>query len=408
MSDRGNSRSLVSRVIAGLCFVAAVWLPQAAVAREAGPPSNVRFQLKFDQSKVSPQPIVDADKGPFLVTEVEVNGHPVPALLDTGSEFTLVDSSVAPGLGLKPAGTFETGAEGGKIQVGQAEIESLAFGGFTRSGGWIGLTDLGPLRQLVPQNFAMILGADMLAQVAVVADRDSGTITFLRSGTRPSGDFTTVPLGISEPGNHFVIPLWVNGKGVDVRIDSGADSELRLVASRWPSLIPATARATDLAQAGAGGIYVSPIADVDSATIGNLPIGEAIADRIADGGATRVDGVIGMGLLSRFNFILDARAGRLALARARKPFMVDDKTMVGIQGPLTDEGLKIIHVMARSPAQEAGLKDGDRICSVDGEKITAAWKGTPKGKWMLGPPGKVVTLGRCGGGTVQVTLRPFY
>jgi C-terminal processing protease CtpA/Prc len=98
----------------------------------------------------------------------------------------------------------------------------------------------------------------------------------------------------------------------------------------------------------------------------------------------------------------------MAIAGAQKPYADEPKTMVGIQGRTTDQGLQIIHVMAHSPAQEAGLRDGDRICTVDGERISAAWKGTPEGKWMLGPAGKIVTLGRCGGGAVEVTLRPFY
>jgi hypothetical protein len=51
---------------------------------------------------------------------------------------------------------------------------------------------------------------------------------------------------------------------------------------------------------------------------------------------------------------------------------------------------------------------GDRICAVDGETIRAAWYGDPKHEWMAGPEGKTVVLGRCGGGTVRVTLRKFY
>jgi C-terminal processing protease CtpA/Prc len=82
--------------------------------------------------------------------------------------------------------------------------------------------------------------------------------------------------------------------------------------------------------------------------------------------------------------------------------------MVGIQGPPTDDGITIMHVMAHSPAEAAGLKMGDRICAVDGETIRAAWYGDPKHEWMAGPEGKTVVLGRCGGGTVRVTLRKFY
>jgi predicted aspartyl protease len=401
---------MVSRIVHAQLLLAAAWLPQAVSAADlAGPPSTVTFQLSFDKSKIAPQPILDADEGSYLVTEIELNGHRLPALLDTGSEITIVDPAVAKESGLTTRDQFDAIAVGGKkFHVLRADGARLAAGAFTRTGGWVGVADLSALEEMIPQHFSMILGADFLAQVALEVNRDAGSVTFLRSGTRPGGAFMTAPLGVSQPGNYFIIPLFIDRHPMDVRIDSGADDDVTIVASQWPQLVPPSAKTTDLALLGAGGIVVEPFVRLDSAAIGRVPVGGIEVTGTPDGVDTRSQGVIGMGVLSRFNLFLDARAGVIGLARTQKPAKRVEATMVGIQGHTTDQGLEIIHVMAHSPAQQAGLKDGDRICTVDGEQISPAWKGTPKGRWMLGPAGRVVTLGRCGGGSVEVTLRPFY
>jgi C-terminal processing protease CtpA/Prc len=91
-----------------------------------------------------------------------------------------------------------------------------------------------------------------------------------------------------------------------------------------------------------------------------------------------------------------------AIARPQKLPRQRDESLTGIQGPLTDDGLNIVHVMAHSPAAAAGLKDGDKVCLVDGKKVRLVKS------WEDGPVGKTVILGLCGGGTVSLTLRQFY
>lgn len=412
MLYRRNGRTLLgSAFLHGLMVFAALSLPQAAQASSSADKDSwtIRFHLSFDKQKAVFQPLIGADKGALLVTEVELNGQRVPALLDTGCEFTIVDSALAKKLGLHLGAPFEAGAYGGKLHVIRADIDKLQAGAITRTGGWVGVTDLTAFNDASPQHFSVILGADFLSQVAVDVDRDSQSIAFLRTGTRPSAGFTTAPLHVSQPGNHFSIPLSANGRLIDMRIDTGSDGDLTLVDPKWSAVVPADAPTTDSASIGAGGgLYLQTIVRLHSASIGGLSVGDPVASRAADHEATRTDGVVGMGVLSRFNLFLDAHAGVVGIAATQNPAKPVDPTMVGIQGQTTDQGLQVVHVMARSPAQEAGIRDGDRICTVDGEKITPAWKGTPKDKWMLGPAGKVVTLGRCGGGIVQVTLRPFY
>jgi predicted aspartyl protease len=385
-----------------LTLATAARSPQAADAPPDQIPPIIHFKFYFDRSKMGPQPIIGADKGPLLVTEVEVNGHWLPAVLDTGTELSTIDSSVAKDIGLKIGKASDIGTMGGAAQVSVAYVDEIAAGGFVRRGGWISVSDLSAVDGVFAQHFSMLLGAEFLAQVALEVDRDKETVTFLPSGTHLSGVWTKVPLHLRQPGNHYYVRVSVNGRPLDVRVDTGGDDELRLGESQWAHVVPASARTTDLAAVALGGMYVEPIARVQGAAIGGVPIGDVITTNPATGLDSKSDGALGMGILSRFNLLLDPHHRVFAIAKPQKPRPPRVETLTGIQGPLTDDGLNVVHVMAKSPAAAAGLKDGDKICTVDGIQIRLAKR------WEDGPAGKTVILGRCGGGTVSLTLRQFY
>jgi predicted aspartyl protease len=409
MMRPGNRFEAISIWMLGVC--AALVSPRAAqAAPEANPapPITFHFDLKLDASRIAPQPLIEPDKGLYLVAEVELNGHRLPALLDTGAEFTLVDSSMAKEIGLKVEAPFETNAIGGKTQIGRADIDKLVIGPFTRSGGWIGVGDLTPIRAYARQPAAMIIGADLLAHIAFGVSHDKGTIIFLPTGVHLSGTYAAVQLRISQPGNHVLMELGANGHPVTVAVDTGSDDELVLAQPKWAEIIPASARTTTRAGWGLGGVISDTISRIQQVKLGNESADDVIAVRTSAVPGADVDGVVGMGLLSRWDVFMDAQAGVMALTKPSKAAPPRRETMVGIQGPPTDAGIQVFHVMANSPAEAAGLKTGDRICTVDGQAVKAAWEGTPKNDWMLGPEGKTVVLGRCGGGEVKVTLRRFY
>jgi predicted aspartyl protease len=207
----------------------------------------------------------------------------------------------------------------------------------------------------------------------------------------------------------FMTDISIDGHRVTVRLDSGADDELILRDSAWAQIVPSTARTTTSLGVGAAGFFVKPLVRLADVKIGGESIGDAIATQIASATSTgNSDGILGMGILSHFSFFLNPQTGVLVISRPQKPQPPRLETMAGILGPPTDEGITVMHVMAKSPAEAAGIKEGDRFCTVDGETVHASWHDDPKHAWMTGPDGKTVVLGRCGGGEVKVTLRRFY
>jgi len=396
-----------------LILLGALVLPNSGYANcppPQTPPTGDNFYFCFDGSKIGPQPIIGGDKGPFIVVEVVLNGQKLPALIDTGAEVSTVDASIAKQIGLKASGSYGITGIGGKQAAAQkAPIDQLAIGGFIRNGGIVGVADLSGLRAAARQPFVMVLGADVLLQVALFVDRDNLSLLVVPNNANAAGSNWVAPLRIQQPGNRLMTNLSVDGHSISVRLDTGTEDELVLRDTKWTEIVSPTARTTTLMAAGAAGLQAMPLVRLDGVKIGDKPVGDAMATQETSVTATgQSDGVLGMGLLSRFNLFLNPQMGVMVLTEPTKPVPPRRETMVGIQGMPTDQGLAIIHVMAHSPAEAAGLKAGDRICTIDGQQVSAAWAGTPKNDWMTGPQGKTVVLGRCAGGSVRLTLQRFY
>lgn len=395
-----------------LFSVVALLLPQMAYAdcpQPKTPPTGDNFYFCFDGSRISPQPIIHAERGPFLVVEVELNGHKLPALLDTGAGVSVVDFTVARDIGLKAAGPAQiTALDGRNIQASKATINQLVIGGFMRKGGPVAISDLSNMSELAQQPFAMVVGADVLSQVALVVNRDNQSVIVLPNNARPNGTVRTATLRVQQPDNMFMTYALIDGRPITVRLDTGADDELILRGQDWTKIVSPTARTTTIMGFGLAGTFVQSLVRLNNVKIGDQSVGDAIANDLPTAASIYSGAVLGMGILSRFNLFLNPQIGMMVITQPQKPALPRRETMVGILGPPTDNGITIMHVMAHSPAEVAGLKPGDRICTVDGQKVSAAWAGTPKNDWMIGPEGKTVMLGRCDGGEVQVTLRRFY
>jgi len=68
----------------------------------------------------------------------------------------------------------------------------------------------------------------------------------------------------------------------------------------------------------------------------------------------------------------------------------------------------VAHVMKNGPAEAAGWKAGDRICSVDGMPAQVVGDTPSLKTWGTGQPGLTVKLGMCNGDKRELTLSSFY
>jgi len=369
-------------------------------------PFNIRWQPGADQPWI---PMIETT-GNLIVIPVRVNGQELPAVVDTGSVVTLIDTNAAKQIGLVPGMPVSVTALGGngKAAVAFAPVASFGVGGFAQTGGMIGIGDFTSLRQASPQRFSIILGMDALSGMAIDVDFDNRRVKLQPSGARPPMGPAPAPIALKSPGR-AVTAVTVRGGAVEsVIVDTGSNGEFTLTKRRWTSLPHEQFEVTDLASAGLGGIHVEPYLRLPTFAVGEAKASDiptTIADHSLEAWS---DGTIGIGFLRRFNVYLDPRAGVLQLAPRREAVPPVAVTMTGIQGSARDDGLTIVHVMANSPAAAAGLKQGDRICAVDGDRVSAAWVGTARNDWGHGPAGKRAMLTMCDGRTIPLTLKVFY
>ena len=396
-----------------LPILLAMLTPTSAGPATPPPPTAVRPPVLTLDEAVSQAwiPMLDPDKGQQIIIPVTLNGHIEQALLDTGAESVTIDSRRARELGLKAVPWGNWSGMSGPVPYDVAPIDSFELGGFRQRDGNIAVFDLSSLIAVSPHPFTMVIGAEFLKQVAIDFDFDAARLRFRRSGSRWVVG-TDLPLTIKPSGTRFITAVSIEGQHVAPTVLDTGDNGTLAINDGIARQVVRSQRVSDAMQAVIGGRVVNRLFQArsvvfGSARIADVPVfvrtGEVLHDPL--GPPSRA--MIGLALLLRFNVTLDAPAGRLTLAPRLRPPHPDTVSTSGIQGLYQADGLAVVHVMRGSPAEAAGLKDGDRICQVDGAMVNAGWTPQQRG-WSIGAPGRRVVLTRCDGRKVPIVLARFY
>jgi len=343
-----------------------------------------------------------------IVISLTINGVRLDAVVDTGAANIVIDEGWAIAHGLTPqAGGTGQSASGGSFTVKRAAIDSLRIGGLTQTGGLVQVQDMAPLSRVAPTPFQAVIGSSFLAKVATEIDFDRGAIRF-QPPTTPAPEGVAVPVTLTR-NNRLLTRLSINGATVDpVVVDTGDDSYLSITRAAFAGVPHDNARVTNLMSADLTGLVVNDYLRLSGAALGGQaldPVPTLVVSRLsqADDRAR-----IGLSVLRRYHVFLNPARGVLILSPRKTPPPKTAISTSGVQGEADDRGLAVAHVMRGSPAEEAGLKPGDRICSIDGEVVTAAWRTPPRSLWGRGPAGTRRTLTLCDGRTVAFVLREFY
>jgi predicted aspartyl protease len=388
------------------------------------PVSLILALLAATPGPACPPPVASAAQGPraagawvplradadVLVIDLELNGRPVAALVDTGWPWTTVDRSLAGALALPPAPSRPLFAPDGAPIPNVGGRAVLRVGGVAADQSIV-FADLGRISRVPGQGDAPILavlGADFLACHATEFDLDRQRMRIVAGGMRGAGG--RAPLGVRQPGFRLVTRL-VDGAGVALPalVDTGMSAGLTLRQDVWDRLSARSAGVTDMAaQTMAGALEIRPVARIAGLSLGGRPlppVPAAAAPRVLD---SRDSAVIGMEVLRGFHFILDPEDGALLLLPRARPVPPPARSTSGIQGGYADGSLRIAHVMRNSPAAAAGLRAGDAVCGIDGARPDASWNSAPRGLWTRAPAGTRTALRLCDGRRLVLTARDFY
>jgi predicted aspartyl protease len=396
-----------------LLTIALVFLPVLTADGQSQPDLQPPGEAKANFDPLAAQQWIplEATQTPFLIVSVVVNGKDVPSLLDTGAHTTTLDSALAKNLGMEVHPTGKMKGMGGSVEYGVTPLTSFELGAYRQRGGWVGVMDLRGINAASDHPVSALVGADFLAGIALQVDWDNRRIRVLPSGSGTL-EGTAVPLRLLSLGDRLITAVSVNGQALDNAIlDTGADGmSIRDSAFSKIGLDPKRLRLTTNMTSGIGGTRVSQYFRAEKVEFGGKR-----AERFPVQIKTSVfpdprpfQALVGMDLLQRFNFLMDAGEGHVIVAPRTTPTPLPAISTSGVQGTYSDDGFIAVHVMHGSPAATAGLRADDRICAVDGATIDAMWQNDERQYWSIDKPGRHVTLRLCDGRVMMLTLAEFY
>lgn len=307
----------------------------------------------------------------------KVNGRgPFSFLLDTGWGTSSITPEVASGLGLKVQGAQKTiGAGEGTAEARFTRVRKLQFGGVQLLNQALIVSSAfdGKTRDAV-SNFGGLVGYELFKRFVVRHDFERETLTL----TLPShfvyrGGGTIVPFKLSN-----TIPLVraeVDGVPGEFIVDSGFPGSVILY-SNFVTKNDLTAKYNPKFEIitgwGIGGPVRTGVARVrifrlDGVTVPDLVLTLSLLKKgtLAN---PYLAGAIGSEILRRFTVTFDYSRRKMMFEKNvnyDSPEVFDRSGMYLSKGP---DWFEVLDVVTGGPADEAGIKVGDRIVSLDGKK----------------------------------------
>lgn len=259
----------------------------------------------------------------LIALPARVGGETIQAVLDSGAQYSAIDTGLAQKLALPAATPLPMVAFGvsGAPSVTRAVTLDVDLGAFALKGLRAATLDLQPLTGLTRQPFSLLLGRDVLRAMVVEADLPGRRVAVFAPGqwTPPTG---AAPVAVALEAGGLMVPVRIEAAApVELLLDTGATGAL--------ALSEATARAVGLLDG-------RPLRTGQSVTLGGVSQdGMVLAHRIEFAGhviddlevqifqpppsAPAPDGLLGLGVLERFHLALDLPGARAFLIGAEQP-----------------------------------------------------------------------------------------
>jgi predicted aspartyl protease len=252
-----------------------------------------------------------------------IGGVEVQAVVDSGAQYSAIDSALASRLALPGATPLPIVAFGvsGDPSLTRAVALDVDLGALSVHGLRAAALSLAPLSGLTRQPFSLLLGRDLLRAATLEADFPGARAAFFRpEAWRPPAGALPVPVRLQSGALMTKVQV-EQAAPVEVMVDTGATGAL--------ALSEETARTVGLLDGRPlrrgesvtlGGVSQDGMAHARQVTFGGHPIPhlEVQIYRPAPNSPAPA-GLIGLGILSRFHLALDHAAGRLFLIGGEHP-----------------------------------------------------------------------------------------
>ncbi len=345
------------------------------------------------------------DQG-LVVIPVSLNGsRPLRFVLDSGAPLmVLVDTLLADSLGLEPVTRVPVGGAGD----GPSYMAGLALGAAASVGGLEvseGNVLLGVAAEALP-GLDGVIGISLFGNSVVELDWTDQTVRFHEPSTfEYEADGSVLPLTVAQNEHPYIEDVSVSLDGsswtdVTLHFDVGARKALALDAGEHDDLTIPEGALEGITSFGSLGAEAGHWSRVRGLRLGDHELNEVItafrgSAPVSGPGVPPHEGTLGVETLDRFHVFVDYLGGRLILEsteRLSDPFLFGTTGLQFVPWAPGQRRLKIAYVMEESPAEFAGLREGDEILFVDGIPVSHVSGDEMRESW-LSPPGTSMVLG---------------
>lgn len=344
----------------------------------------------------------------MVLLDVKAQGTQGLWILDSGYEYSLIDSATALASGI-PVSTPATVAQpGGSVTQGMARDVSLEVSGRPYRPESLAVLPLAGLAPMVGKPLAGLLGHDFFERYVITIDYASRTVTLASPDNwRPPAGATELPVWI-ENGEPFVLAtLWVAGRTVPakLKIDTGSLSGLGLNGSFvvQNNLFPAGWPRRPMEGIAVGGTTRNFVGRLDSMSFGGVTIPQPVAGWSEDRARVGDAGTLGAPILARFRVTFDYAHRRLVLEPNNDVARREDWEAAGfllVQVP--GQQVMVAIVLPATPADSAGIQAGDALQMVNG--TGAATMGLDSLRRHFRQPGRADTILLARGGAERTVI----
>ena len=337
--------------------------------------------------------------------KASVNGGPLEDFIyDTGASVTVIDSAYAAKIGLKSAGQMQAQGAGSAGGASFATLDRLRIQGADGDGVELANSKVAVLSvnpALAPffwKDCAGIIGFDAIVQFVNEVDFDGRTLTLYDPKTFTyAGKGTELPMTLA--GTVPVVNVKVDGQyegAARLDIGSGSTLDLHTPFVKKYDLIGKHPKALTVMGGGFGGTFESRFARMKSLEIGPYKVDEPLIGlSTIDVGALASEdyaGNLGNRLLERFKVTLDYDRRKIWLEPGARYGDREGFSRFGAQIVKRDDRMVVGQLLAKSPAAEAGLHEGDEVVSIDGATAPSLDPDRLEERFEKGKAGEKVAL----------------
>lgn len=310
-----------------------------------------------------------------VIVPVRLNDRDLSFLLDTGSERSVVDASIAQQMHLSPSGGVDL-LKDYRVQEGTvvtASVMSLGTQAFQQQ--TLAVIGLAPISQGLDVPVEGVLGNDILQRFAFRLNYSKHELAIGPLGAEKRLG-QVIPLRRS--GNDFFVPTNIMGVPVELLLDTGTNST-NLSWGTWHKLADTwtpTSIAQGVMRAGSATppafLVCLPSLSLEDATLSDQAV--RVQPKVGTGvfSEATFGGILGSEVLSRFEVAFDLPHNRIFVKK--DPGYHDDPyryTTVGIQFARSGDGFAVMSLWQNSPADKGGIEIGDRLLAINGQSTSS-------------------------------------